>query len=148
MNIRENLTIAGVSRLFRFPTIDGKREKEMVDVYTEKVHVKMADAEGLLTQLSGGNQQKVILARWLSMGCRLLILDEPTRGIDVLAKEEIHQLIRECAEQGMTVLVVSSEMEELIQLCSRVLIMHEGKQKGIVETKEITSEHILQIALG
>lgn len=148
MNIRENLTIAGISKLFRFPIIDGKREREIVDTYTEKVHVKMAGAEGLLTQLSGGNQQKVILARWLSMGCRLLILDEPTRGIDVLAKEEIHQLIRECADQGMTVLVVSSEMEELIQLCSRVLIMHEGKQKGIVETKEVTSEHILQIALG
>lgn len=148
MNIRENLTIAGISKLFRFPIIDGKREREIVDTYTEKVHVKMAGAEGLLTQLSGGNQQKVILARWLSMGCKLLILDEPTRGIDVLAKEEIHQLIRECADQGMTVLVVSSEMEELIQLCSRVLIMHEGKQKGIVETKEVTSEHILQIALG
>lgn len=148
MNIRENLTIAGISKLFRFPIIDGKQEREIVDTYTEKVHVKMAGAEGLLTQLSGGNQQKVILARWLSMGCRLLILDEPTRGIDVLAKEEIHQLIRECADQGMTVLVVSSEMEELIQLCSRVLIMHEGKQKGIVETKEVTSEHILQIALG
>ena len=148
MNIRENLTIAGISRLFRFPVIDRRQEKEIVDTYTEKVHVKMAGAEGLLTQLSGGNQQKVILARWLSMGCRFLILDEPTRGIDVLAKEEIHQLIRECADQGMTVLVVSSELEELIQLCSRVLIMHEGKQKGVVETKEVTSEHILQIALG
>ena len=66
----------------------------------------------------------------------------------MLAHEELHQLIRECADQGMTVLVVSSEMEELIRLCSRVLIMNEGKQKGIVETKEVTSEHILQIALG
>lgn len=148
MNIRENLTIAGLSRLFRFPVIDAKQEREIVDTYTKKVRVKMASAEGLLTQLSGGNQQKVILARWLSMGCKLLILDEPTRGIDVLAKDEIHHLIRECADQGMTVLVVSSEMEELISLCNRVLIMHEGKQKGIVDTKEVTSEHILQIALG
>ncbi len=90
----------------------------------------------------------MVLAKWLYTEAEILILDEPTRGIDVLAKEEIHQLIRECADQGMTVLVVSSEMEELIQLCSRVLIMHEGKQKGVVETKEVTSEHILQIALG
>jgi ABC-type sugar transport system ATPase subunit len=107
----------------------------------------MANSEGLLTQLSGGNQQKVILARWLSMNCKLLILDEPTRGIDVLAKEEIHHLIRECADQGMTVLVVSSEMEELIQICNRILIMHEGYQKGIVEAKEITAENILKMAL-
>lgn len=148
MTIRENLTIAGIARLFRFPVIDRKREQEIVDTYTKKVHVKMVDSEGLLTQLSGGNQQKVILARWLSMGCGLLILDEPTRGIDVPAKEEIHHLIRECADQGMTVLIVSSEMEELIRLCNRVLIMHEGRQKGIVDTKEVTSEHILQIALG
>lgn len=148
MNIRENLTIPGIKKLFRFPVIDRKREKDMVDTYTKKVRVKMATAEGLLTQLSGGNQQKVILARWLSMGCKLLILDEPTRGIDVLAKEEIHHLIRECAEQGMTVLVVSSEMDELIQLCNRILIMHEGKQKGIVDVTDITSEQILNIALG
>ncbi len=148
MSIRENLTIAGIRKLFRFPAIDRKREDELVAAYTEKVRVKMASAEGLLTQLSGGNQQKVILARWLSMECRLLILDEPTRGIDVLAKEEIHHLIRECADRGMTVLVVSSEMDELIQLCNRILIMHEGKQKGIVNADEITSENILKIALG
>ncbi|MCD8195836.1 MAG: ATP-binding cassette domain-containing protein, partial [Lachnospiraceae bacterium] len=147
MNIRENVTIAGIRRLFHFPKIDRKWEDEMVDIYTRKVHVKMAGPEGLLTQLSGGNQQKVILARWLSMGCRLLILDEPTRGIDVLAKEEIHHLIRECADQGMTVLVVSSEMEELLSLCNRIMIMHEGKQKGIVNAEEVSSENILQIAL-
>jgi ABC-type sugar transport system ATPase subunit len=147
LNIRENLTIAGLARLFRFPVIDRKKEKELVATYTQKVRVKMANSEGLLTQLSGGNQQKVILARWLSMNCKLLILDEPTRGIDVLAKEEIHHLIRECADQGMTVLVVSSEMEELIQICNRILIMHEGYQKGIVEAKEITAENILKMAL-
>ena len=148
MNIRENMTIAGIDRLFHFPVIDRKQEDKLVEEYSGKVHVKMATPEGMLTQLSGGNQQKVILARWLSMGCKMLILDEPTRGIDVLAKEEIHHLIRECADLGMTVLVVSSEMEELIQLCNRILIMHEGKQKGIVNAEEITSENILQIALG
>lgn len=147
MNIRENLTIAGVKRLFSFPVINRKKEDDLVSEYTKKVRVKMASPEGLITQLSGGNQQKVILARWLSLGCKLLILDEPTRGIDVLAKEEIHQLIRECADNGMTVLVVSSEIEELLSLCNRILIMHEGEQKGTVYTEEVTSENILQIAL-
>lgn len=148
MCIRENLSAAIWGRLYHIPTIDRKQEREIVETYAGQVKVKMASAEGLLTKLSGGNQQKVVIARWLAAGCKLLIIDEPTRGIDVLAKEEIYKLIHKCTDDGMTVLAVSSEMEELISICNRILIMHEGKQKGIVNTDSITPEEILNIALS
>jgi ABC-type sugar transport system ATPase subunit len=148
LNIRENITIPNLNRFFRFPVIDKKAERSVVDKFTNKVRVKMTSAEDLLTQLSGGNQQKVILSRWLAVNSKLLILDEPTRGIDVLAKEEIHQLIRECADNGMTVLIVSSEMEELINICGRILIMHEGECKGFVNAEDVNPEKILHIALS
>jgi len=148
LNIRENITIPNLNRFFRFPVIDKKAERSVVDKFTNKVRVKMTSAEDLLTQLSGGNQQKVILSRWLAINSKLLILDEPTRGIDVLAKEEIHQLIRECADNGMTVLIVSSEMEELINICGRILIMHEGECKGFVNAEDVNPEKILHIALS
>ena len=148
LNIRENITLPILKKLFKFPVIDRKTERTIVKEYTSKVHVKMASPEGQLTKLSGGNQQKVILSRWLAVGSKLLILDEPTRGIDVMAKEEIHQLIRECADNGMTVVVVSSELEELINICGRILIMHEGQCKGFVNAKDVNPEKILNIALS
>lgn len=148
MTIRENLTIANMKRIFRFPTMRKKTENEMVKTYCEQVRVKMVSPEGFLTRLSGGNQQKVIVARWLAVGCKMLIVDEPTRGIDVFAKHEIHKLMRQCADEGVTVLAVSSELEELINICNRILIMHEGEQKGIVDAESMTPEQILHIALA
>lgn len=148
ITIRENLSAAIWDRLFRFPNIDRKQERDAVAEFGGQVKVKMASPEGLLTKLSGGNQQKVIIARWLAAGCRLLLIDEPTRGIDVVAKDEIHKLLRKCADEGMTVLAVSSEMEELINICNRILIMHEGRQKAVVSAENITPEEILNIALS
>lgn len=147
MTIKENLTIANLKSIYRFPMIRKKEEEEMFRTYSEQVQVKMASPEGLLTKLSGGNQQKVVVARWLAANCKLLIVDEPTRGIDVLAKNEIHKLMRKCADEGLTILAVSSELEELIKICNRILIMHEGRQKGMVDASEITPEQILHIAL-
>ena len=147
MTIKENLTIANLKSIYRFPMIRKKEEEEMFQTYSEQVQVKMASPEGLLTKLSGGNQQKVVVARWLAANCKLLIVDEPTRGIDVLAKNEIHKLMRKCADEGLTILAVSSELEELIRICNRILIMHEGRQKGLVDASEITPEQILHIAL-
>ncbi len=147
LSVRENLSIASVWRLFKFPKIDRRAEKRLVDNYISRVRIKVSDVEASISQLSGGNQQKVILSRWLAVGAKILILDEPTRGIDVLAKDEIHSLIRECADGGMAAVVVSSEMEELINLCNRILIMHEGKCKGIVDAEEMDPERILNIAL-
>lgn len=148
MSVGQNLSVSLLKKLFRFPRIDTKKEKQIIDEYCNKVKVKMVNADELLLKLSGGNQQKVIIARWLAAGCKMLIMDEPTRGIDVMAKEEIHKLMMRCADNGMTVLAVSSEMEELISICDRVLIMHEGRQKGIEETKDMTPAKILEIALS
>jgi ABC-type sugar transport system ATPase subunit len=148
LTVRENLAIASMKSLFKFPRIDRKVEREIVDRYIDKLRIKVSNKDDLITKLSGGNQQKVILSRWLAVGCRLLILDEPTRGIDVLAKDEIYHLIRDCADSGLSILVVSSEMEELINLCSRILIMHEGQPKGIVNASDMNPEKILQIALS
>jgi ABC-type sugar transport system ATPase subunit len=148
LSIRENLTIASISNLFRFPRIDTKLENEIVEDYVQKLRIKLANKDDLLTKLSGGNQQKVILSRWLAVGSKLLILDEPTRGIDILAKDEIYHLMRECADNGLSILMVSSEMEELINLCSRILIMHEGRSKGIVNASEMNPERLLNIALS
>ncbi len=98
--------------------------------------------------LSGGNQQKVLLARWLLTQPDILFLDEPTRGIDIGAKAEIYKLISLLASQGKTVIMVSSEMPELIGLCDRILVMHEGRAKGIVNQEDATQEAIMDIALN
>jgi len=147
-SVRENVTIASLAQVYKFPRIDTGKEREIVNEYIQKIKIKASGMEQKINQLSGGNQQKVILARWLAVGCNILILDEPTRGIDVMAKEEIHQLIRKLADDGMTVIVVSSEMEELIALANRIMIMHEGKRKGIVRSKDVDPESILNIALS
>ena len=146
--VRENISIADINSYFRFPMLNLRQERSIAEEYIKKLHIKCSSMEQKIGQLSGGNQQKVILARWLALNTKLLILDEPTRGIDVLAKAEIHRLIRACADEGMGALVVSSEMEELISLCNRIMIMHEGKLKAIVDTEELTSDRILELALA
>ena len=146
--IRENISIADIRHYFRFPTISRTKEREVATTYIDKLKVKCSSMEQKIGQLSGGNQQKVVLARWLAVNSRLLILDEPTRGIDVLAKAEIHSLIRRLASEGKSALVVSSEMEELISLCNRIMIMHEGKLKGIVDAEGMTPGKILELALA
>ena len=98
--------------------------------------------------LSGGNQQKVLLARWLVTQPRLLILDEPTRGIDVGAKAEIYRLMRALAEQGTVILMISSDMEEVLHVSDRVAVMHEGEITGVLDRADCTEENIMQLAVG
>jgi ABC-type sugar transport system ATPase subunit len=148
LSVRENLSIAMIKRFFKFPRINRKAENSLVENYISRVRIKLHSMEDKIAQLSGGNQQKVILSRWLAVGAKILILDEPTRGIDVFAKDEIHALIRDCADKGMAAVVVSSEMEELINICNRIVIMHEGRCKGVVNAGEVSPEDILNVALG
>ncbi|MEG2267257.1 MAG: ATP-binding cassette domain-containing protein, partial [Acinetobacter sp.] len=115
--------------------------------YVEKINIKTPTIDTRIESLSGGNQQKVILSRWLARESKLLILDEPTRGIDVNAKGEIYNIIRELTEKGMTVIIISSEHEELLLLTDRVMIMHEGVIKGIKNTAELKQQDILEAAL-
>ncbi len=101
-----------------------------------------------MRNLSGGNQQKVVLGKWLSLSPRVLILDEPTRGIDVGAKAEIYRLMRQLAEQGTVVLMVSSDMEELLNLSDRIVVMHEGRITGCLNRSECTEENVMRLAMG
>ena len=114
----------------------------------QALRIKTPSAEQKVNNLSGGNQQKVVLAKWLANDCRVLILDEPTRGIDVAAKQEIYNLINELASKGCGIIMISSDMEELIGITDRMLILYEGKLTGQLERAEYTQEKILTYASG
>jgi ribose transport system ATP-binding protein len=110
--------------------------------------IRARSAEQPVLELSGGNQQKVVLAKWLSLEPRVLILDEPTRGVDVGAKQEIYRLMRSAAERGMGILMISSEMEEVIGLSDRVLVMREGRIAGELTGDQISEPQVLKLAVG
>jgi ABC-type sugar transport system ATPase subunit len=114
----------------------------------EKLDIKVAHVGQQIQNLSGGNQQKVILARWLLTGCHVLILDEPTRGIDVNAKAEIHHLLKDLVKEGISIIFISSELQEVIDIADRILIMHEGHLKGEVPAHRTNQEDVLRIALS
>ena len=101
-----------------------------------------------VTNLSGGNQQKVVIAKWLAMEPNILIMDEPTRGIDIGAKSEIYNLMRKMTEQGMSIIMISSEMAEVMQVSDRILVMHEGSISGELTAEEVTRNNIMQAAFG
>ena len=127
MSVRENITLAHPTRLITLGVVDEERQRTIVDRFMERLGIKAASIEQRVRQLSGGNQQKVLLARWLCMDPKLLILDEPTRGIDVGAKAEIQSLIRELADQGLGVLMISSELEEIVEGADRVFVLSDGR---------------------
>lgn len=147
MSVMENMMLPSYGKLRRHGLIDYKKSVLMTDEYIQSFKIKTASRETLIKNLSGGNQQKVIVARWLAKGIRMLILDEPTRGIDVNAKGEIHQLIRELADKGVAIVVISSEMEEVMALADRIMVVHQGRVSGqITEVDAITQEDILKAA--
>lgn len=120
--MRENLTLAALPTLVRSGVVDRKQQQEIVDRFIQRLGIKTTGPEQKMSELSGGNQQKVLLARWLCLNPRLLLLDEPTRGIDVSAKGEIQKLIEELAVSGMGVLLISSELEEIVEGCDHVVV--------------------------
>jgi ribose transport system ATP-binding protein len=127
MSVRENLTLGILPRLTSMGIVDEARQREIVDKFMKRLAIKASSAEQKIRELSGGNQQKVLLARWLCTDPKLLILDEPTRGIDVGAKAEIQALIRELADQGLGVLMISSELEEITEGADRVFVLSDGR---------------------
>jgi ribose transport system ATP-binding protein len=127
MSVRENLTLALLPQLTRYGIVQRKKQQAIVERFIKRLAIKTAGPEQKIRELSGGNQQKVLLARWLCLNPRLLILDEPTRGIDVGAKGEIQSLIGELASDGLGVLMISSELEELTEGCDRVVVLREGQ---------------------
>ena len=147
MSVLENMMLASYDQLKKYGLIDFKKASEITGDYIQKFRIKTAGKETLIKNLSGGNQQKVILARWIAKGIRMLIMDEPTRGIDVNAKGEIHKLIRELADSGVTVVVISSEMEEVLALADRIMVVHQGKISGYIdEVDTATEEEVLKVA--
>lgn len=147
LSVKENMVISLYRQLFKGIKIQKEKAKKITNEYIEKIRIKTPSTETAIQSLSGGNQQKVILSRWMAKKSRIMFLDEPTRGIDVNAKNEIYSLIYELANQGMTIIIVSSEHEELLLLADRIMIMHEGKVKGIVEAADLEQQDILEIAL-
>lgn len=127
MSVRENLTLALLPQLTRFGIVQREKQQTIVESFIKKLGIKTSGPEQKIRELSGGNQQKVLLARWLCLNPHLLILDEPTRGIDVGAKGEIQSLIGELASEGLGVLMISSELEELTEGCDRVVVLRDGK---------------------
>lgn len=147
LSVRENLTLAILDQISDNGFINIEKEKEIVNQYIKQLSIKVSDMEQPISQLSGGNQQKVLLARWIANNSKILILDEPTRGIDVGAKGEIKDLILSLADNGVSVLFISSEYEEIESTCHRVLIMQEGVSRGELCGDGITENKILD-ALG
>lgn len=147
MSVKENMILPSYGQMTKNGLIDYKKVTEIVDQYIDSMSIKTASRETLIKNLSGGNQQKVIVARWMAKNVKMLILDEPTRGIDVNAKGEIYDLIRTLADNGVAVVVISSEMEEVLALADRIMVIHAGRVSGFIDQVETTSqEDVLKVA--
>lgn len=147
MTVGENASLASLNRSERFGFINGRAEREHVVPFVERFRVKTPSLRERIRNLSGGNQQKVILAKWLATGPTVLMLDEPTRGIDVQAKNEIYELINELTAEGLAVVVVSSELPEVMTVSDRILVLCEGRATEEFDRKHATEESIMRAAL-
>lgn len=145
---RDNIAVGQLDRLVRFGLISRSSENALYQLYRQKLRISSAGPRQNITTLSGGNQQKVVIARWLARSPRLLILDEPTRGIDVGAKAEIHALIAELAEQGLAVLVISSEMPEIMGISHRILTVADGRITAEFQLPEFSEERLIDGAVA
>lgn len=144
MSVRENVTLAVLPKISRFGIVNRKKEEAIVEEFIQKLNIKTPNMNKRIRELSGGNQQKVLLARWLAMNPKLMIMDEPTRGIDVGARGEIEKIIKELIESGISVVMIAAELNELIRSCSRIFVMRDGRKKGELVGEEISEELIIQ----
>lgn len=144
--VAENSTMASLENFMKGIFIDKKKENETAQQYVETLKTKTPSVDQLVVNLSGGNQQKVVIAKWLVRNCDILIFDEPTRGIDVGAKSEIYQLMSELAAQGKSIIMISSEMTEILRMSDRIVVMCEGKKTGELDISEATQERIMHAA--
>ncbi|SHL39267.1 sugar ABC transporter ATP-binding protein [Actinacidiphila paucisporea] len=145
LSVRENIVLAALPRLSRFGFVSRRRQDRVVDVFMKRLRIKAASPEQKVGELSGGNQQKVLLARWLCLEPRVLLLDEPTRGIDVGAKAEVQTLIDELAAEGLAVLLISSELEELVEGAHRIVVLRAGAVAGELTGDDVTEGALLTV---
>jgi ABC-type sugar transport system ATPase subunit len=148
MNCRENTSLAALQRLTRGGFIRRREENSLVERYVKRLRVKTPSLNAPTAGLSGGNQQKVALAKWLARHCRVLMVDEPTRGIDVGAKAEIHQLLDELACQGLGLLVISSELPEVMNLSRRILVLRDGQMTGELNRAGLSQPNLMRLMAG
>ena len=141
-----NITLPILKSISHFGFIDLKKEDEYVCQYKDALRIKTPSVNQLVNNLSGGNQQKVAVAKWLASHSKILILDEPTRGIDVGAKEEIYELINHLTDQGLAIIMISSEMEEIMKMSDRMIVLSEGRITGELSKFEFNQEKILRYA--
>jgi ribose transport system ATP-binding protein len=148
MPITANIAVMNLKQVSSKGIIDKKQENRISRTLSEKLSIKYHSLLQRVSSLSGGNQQKVLIAKLLSVNPSIIIMDEPTRGIDVGAKSEIHRLLRELSDQGIGIIMISSELPEVIGMCDRVLVMHEGRQCAPISGDQITEKGIIQLASG
>ncbi|HBE80862.1 MAG TPA: ABC transporter [Firmicutes bacterium] len=148
MSVKQNMSISIMNKLKKFLFIDQKKEKKLTDQFVNDLNIKVSCVDDLITSLSGGNQQKVILSRWLAANPQIIVLDNPTQGVDIGAKLEIYHFIMRLAEQGMSVIVLSSEAQEVLKLCDRIYVMYHGEIRKEFLRTEADAEKIMIVATG
>lgn len=146
VDVKGNISVSVLERISKFFTINQKKEIEIAENYRKAIRIKTPNLEEKIKNLSGGNQQKVIIAKWLATEPTLVIFDEPTRGIDVGAKSEIYELVNSLVESGKSVLMISSEMEEVMGMSDRIVVLQEGRVTGELARKEFSQEAIMGFA--
>jgi len=149
LSVRDNFALPNLGSLSTVGFVARRRERERFQQYIDSLQIKVSHQEQLARNLSGGNQQKVVLAKWLMLNAEVVIFDEPTRGIDVGAKYEIYQLINRLAESGKSILMISSELPEVMGMSDRILVMHDGRVTGeLMEPAQFSQERIMELAVG
>lgn len=146
--VRHNIALSSLKRYQRAKFIRDKELTRLAQTMVDELNVKTTSIESETAMLSGGNQQKVVLAKWISLHPKVLLLDEPTRGVDVKSKSEIYRLIEKMVAQGIAVLVISSDLEEILRISDRVLVMHEGKLAGQLQRNQLSEEAVMNLATG
>jgi len=147
-SIASNITLPILGQISRLGLIDPRREQRMAQAYSRQLRVRSTGVEQLVNALSGGNQQKVVLGKWLATSPAVLILDEPTRGIDVGAKAEVHRIISDLAASGLAIILISSELPEVLAMADRIVVLHEGRVTGTFTRSEATQERVMFAATG
>jgi len=148
MNCRENMSMAVLRRLSVTGFVKRRQECALAKRYVEQLRVKTASLETTTSSLSGGNQQKIALAKWLARECAVLIVDEPTRGVDVGAKAEIHHLLDELASKGLGIIAISSELPEVMNLSRRILVMRQGAIAGELARQDFSQPALMRLMAG
>jgi rhamnose transport system ATP-binding protein len=148
MSVKDNINMAVMDRNSNFYVMNTLKEIKNSAAMQEKLNIKVSYWSQLTQSLSGGNQQKTVIAKWLSTKPEVLILDEPTKGIDVRSKSAVHEFMGELVEEGMSIMMISSELPEILGMCDRVVVMYKGLIKDILNVKEASSEQIVKLASG